>query len=255
MNSAEQNYAQIEKELLAIVFGLVKFHEYVYGKVVDIETDHKPLESLYKKPLSNAPPRLQRMMLRIQKYDLRVKYSPGETLHIADTLSRAALRNDESEDDFEVHILENKPITCENVERFQSETAKDEILGKLMKTVINGWPESKQKLDSDLSPYWNIRDDINIYDGLLFKGERIITPLSLGPEMLKRIHLSHMGIEKSLSRAREVLYWPGMSHKLKTLSNNVKFAIDTDINKQNNHSYSMKCLTDHGKTLPLIYST
>ena len=117
------------------------------------------------------------MMLRIQKYDLRVKYSPGETLHIADTLSRAALRSYKSEEDFEVHVLENKPITQEHVERFQSETAKDETLGKLMKTVIKGWPESKHKLDSDLSPYWNIRDEINISDGILFKGERIITPI------------------------------------------------------------------------------
>ena len=105
---------------------------------MDIETDHKQLESLYKEPLSNAPRRLQRMMLRIQKYDLRVKYSPGETLHIADTLSREALRNDESEEDFEVHVLENKPITRENMERFQSETAKDETFGKVMKTVFNG---------------------------------------------------------------------------------------------------------------------
>ena len=66
---------------------------------MEIETDHKPLESLYKKPLSHAPPRLRRMMLKIQKYDLRVKYSPGETLHIADTLSRTALKIDESEGD------------------------------------------------------------------------------------------------------------------------------------------------------------
>ena len=73
-------------------------------------------------------------------------------------------------------MLENKPITRENVERFQSETAKDETLGKLIKTVINSWPESKHKLDSDLSYDWNIRDEINISDGLMFKGERIIPP-------------------------------------------------------------------------------
>lgn len=92
-----------------------------------------------------------------------------------------------------------------------------------MKTVMNGWPESKQKLNSDLSPYWNIRDDINISDGLLLKGEKSITPLSLRPEMLKRIHLSHMGIKKSLSRARELLYWPGMSQKIKDLVEQCEF--------------------------------
>ena len=60
-----------------------------------------------------------------------------------------------------------------------------------------------------------ISDEINISDGLLFKGERIITALYLRPKMLKRIHLSHMGIEKSLNRVRELLYWPGMRQQIK----------------------------------------
>ena len=66
MTSAEQNYAQIEKEMLAICFATSKFHQYVYGKPsVSVQTDHKPLESILKKPLCKAPPRLQRLMLRL----------------------------------------------------------------------------------------------------------------------------------------------------------------------------------------------
>ena len=87
LNSAERNYAQIEKEMLAIVFGTNKFHQYIYGKQVSVETNLKPLESLFKKPLSKAPQRIQRMMLRVQHYDLKVNYVPGNQLHIADTLS------------------------------------------------------------------------------------------------------------------------------------------------------------------------
>ena len=90
LNSAERNYAQIEKEMLAIVFGTNKFHQYIYGKQVLVETDHKPLESLFKKPLSKAPQRIQRMMLRVQHYDLKVNYVPGNQLLIADNLSRAS---------------------------------------------------------------------------------------------------------------------------------------------------------------------
>ncbi|KAK3755128.1 hypothetical protein QZH41_005886 [Actinostola sp. cb2023] len=95
LNDAEKNYAQIEKELLAVVYGCTKYHQYIYGKQVEVETDHKPLEYLFKKPLTMAPPRLQRMMLQLQKYDLLVGYKPGKSLYIADTLSRAQLQTSE----------------------------------------------------------------------------------------------------------------------------------------------------------------
>ena len=89
LTSPERAYAQIEKEMLALTYGCKKFHPYVYGKTIDIETDHKPLESIMRKPLGAAPPRLQRMMLQVQKYDLAVRYVPGTQMFAADTLSRA----------------------------------------------------------------------------------------------------------------------------------------------------------------------
>ena len=86
LSSAEKNYAQIEKELLAIVYGCTKFDQYVYGKKVNVHTDHKSLEALFKKPLLQAPQRLQQMMLRLQRHDLQVEYEPGKNMFIADTL-------------------------------------------------------------------------------------------------------------------------------------------------------------------------
>lgn len=65
---SEQNYAQIKKELLAIVFGLEKFEHYVYGREVTVESYHKPLEIIFKKSLITTPKRLQRMLLRLQKF-------------------------------------------------------------------------------------------------------------------------------------------------------------------------------------------
>ena len=64
---AETRYAQIDKELLAVVFGFERFNQYTYARHVEVETDHKPLEAITKKPLSMAPPRLQRMLLRLQR--------------------------------------------------------------------------------------------------------------------------------------------------------------------------------------------
>ena len=92
LTATQQNYAQIEKEMLAIVFGCTKFHDYIYGLPnVTVETDHKPLESILTKPLHAAPARLQRMIMSIQKYPIHVVYKPGKEPLIADTLSRTPL--------------------------------------------------------------------------------------------------------------------------------------------------------------------
>ena len=88
LTQTESRYANIEREFLAVVFGAEKFHTYIYGKKVIIESDHKPLESIHLKNLAQAPPRLQRMMLRLQQYDLEIKYRKGSELQLADFLSR-----------------------------------------------------------------------------------------------------------------------------------------------------------------------
>ena len=89
MTDAETRYAQIEKELLAILFGMERFHQYTYGKEVIVESDHKPIEMIHQKSLSSSPPRLQRMLLRLQRYTYTVRYKPGSEMHVPDMLSRA----------------------------------------------------------------------------------------------------------------------------------------------------------------------
>ncbi len=108
LTECQKRYAQIEKELLAIVYGCEKFHKYIYGKTVQMETDHKPLETIFKKSLQKVPPRLQRMLMSLQLYDLHVSYKPGKELYIADTLSRAYLKEQTEpllEDELQVHSL------------------------------------------------------------------------------------------------------------------------------------------------------
>ena len=82
LTPTQQRYAQIEKETLAIVYGVQKFHQYIYGKTTDVETDHKPLQYTLNKPLHEAPLRLQKMMLILKWYDLKVKYVPGSELSV-----------------------------------------------------------------------------------------------------------------------------------------------------------------------------
>ena len=89
LTETERNYVQMEKEPLAIV--IEKFESYLYGRKFKVETDQKPLESILKKSLLSASKCLQRMMLRLQKFDLEVGYKKGTLLHLADTLYRAML--------------------------------------------------------------------------------------------------------------------------------------------------------------------
>ena len=90
LTATERNNAQIEKELLTIVFVCEKFDKYMHGREkVHVQSDHKPLEVIFRKPLMMAPKRLQRMLLRLQRYSLDVTYTCGSEMYIEDTLSRA----------------------------------------------------------------------------------------------------------------------------------------------------------------------
>ncbi|KAG8192393.1 hypothetical protein JTE90_017931, partial [Oedothorax gibbosus] len=89
LTDTQQRYSQIEKELLAILNGCRKFHYYVYGTRFTVETDHKPLLGLLKKPIEKLSPRLQRMALELFKYSFDIVHVPGKRLYVADALSRA----------------------------------------------------------------------------------------------------------------------------------------------------------------------
>lgn len=222
LNKAEQNYAQIEKEMAAIVFGATKFHEYIYAKgPIYVESDHRPLESIFKKPLSQAPPRIQRMMLKVQKYDLRVQYKPGRELYIADTLSRTCINENNDlicDSDYSVFSVENLPVSQAKMSELRAETQKDLELMTLKDTVLSGWPENKKQLNPQITHYWNFRDEISYFDGLMLKGEKVIIPKSMQKSVIEQIHQkSHLGINKCINRLKDVFFWSGMSAQIKDI--------------------------------------
>ena len=88
LTDAETRYANIERELLAIVFACQRFSTYLLGRSFIAESNHKPLEMIAMKNLANAPPHLQRMLLELQRYDVTIKYRPGQQMQLADALSR-----------------------------------------------------------------------------------------------------------------------------------------------------------------------
>ena len=129
LNSTEQSYAQIEKELYAILFGCTRFHQYVYGRKTEVHSDHKPLESIMKKSLSSAPPRLQRMLLQLQKYDINVKHVSGKNIPVSDALSRKHLATlDNMSEEFEASVncvMENLPVSDQKMDYIRENTKND----------------------------------------------------------------------------------------------------------------------------------
>ena len=116
LTKTEQNYAQIEKEMLGIVYGATKFHSYTFGQKVTVESDHRALEILFKKPLYLVPPRKAKMMLKVQKYYLNVIFKPGKEMFISDTLNRKPLKTTEGNEhcrEYTVFSIGNIPDSQE----------------------------------------------------------------------------------------------------------------------------------------------
>ena len=228
LTDTERRYAQIEKELLAVVFGMERFNQYVYGKEVEVESDHKPLEAIMLKPLCHAPPRLQRMLLRLQKYDFKLKYKPGKEMLIADTLSRACIKDtttDRMEEELSCAVnlvLNNSSVSDVHVwlQEIKETTTKYQSMQMIRNLIQFGWPEKQSQVPKEIQEYWNIRDQLSEVDGILLKGEKLIIPNALRNSMIKRIHMGYMGIVKCSQRAREVMLWPIMNKAIEhTIAN------------------------------------
>lgn len=228
LTSAEQNYVQMEREALAILYSCRRFDQYIVGKGdVTVETDHLPLLAIFNKPLITAPKRLQRIMLGLQRYSLNMVYKKGAEMHVADALSRAAEnREDEikfeeiyhlSEDDLifdeieSVNVFDDLKVSDERLQALKRETLLDSDMQNLYKLIVQGWPNDVNDVPECLRLYWNYREELNAHQGLIFKRDRIVIPRKLRAEMLKRLHISHSGIEGSLKLAKDTVFWPGIT--------------------------------------------
>ena len=144
LTSTETRYAQIEKECLAIVFALERFHQYTFERRTIVHSAHKPLEMIVKKPLHKAPRRLQGMLLSMLHYDIEVVYHKGKEMCIADTLSRAYLPHSGGTDNFgavntvrhlPISTVRHLPISTACMQMLKACTDKDDTL-QMLKHVI-----------------------------------------------------------------------------------------------------------------------
>ena len=219
---------KLRRNLLAIVFGMEKFETYLYGRKVLVETDHKPLEVIFKKILLSAPKKLQHMLLRLQRYEFEVTYNRVTLLFMADTLSRAYLPHQEvtrCQDDVltvsdtrsptekeaeEINMLHYLSMREDTLRRIQDCTREDVVLRALANVIKLGWPESKPHLPSEIHDYFPFKEELTLQSGVIFKAHRVVIPLEMRDELKRKLHSSHLGIQACQRRAREAFYWPGM---------------------------------------------
>ena len=198
LTSAETNYAQIEKELLAIVFACEKSDQYVYGRdKMHVQSDHKPLEVIFKKPLVTAPKRLLLMLLRVQRYSLEVTYVRGSEMYIEN-----------------IDMTEGLSVSPSRLQELRDATASDCVLQKLIQVTLGGWPSQKSDTDLDVRAYYNVRHELTMQNGLVFKDNRIVVPTSVRKDIIATVHRSHQGIHGCIRRAKDAAYWPLMNQEI-----------------------------------------
>lgn len=224
LNDSEKRYAQIEKECLAATFAVERFDKYLMGlDHFKLLSDHKPLIPLMNtKDLDKTPIRCQRMLMRLRKYNFVAEHVPGKDLVVADALSRAPQAKRTKADDQLAREIEQYvnsveqewPVSSNKLRIIREATASDEVLRNVMSYTYHGWP-SADLVDDSLSKYFECRNRLSVRDGIVLYDRRIAVPYALRSEMLMRIHDGHLGVSKSRERAKQAIWWPGMSTEIK----------------------------------------
>ena len=108
-------------------------------------------------------------------------------------------------------ITANIPYSSNELDIICEETRKDPTIKLLMLYISTGWPCECRRLPQELHPYWNFREDLSVEDGLVTKGFRLLIPSTLKWKVMEQIHEGHQGMEKCMLKARESVFWPGIS--------------------------------------------
>ena len=211
LTDTETPYANIKRELLAIVYGCGKFHTYQYSRTFIVETDHKLLEMISIKNLIAAPVSLQRMLLQLQQYNMTITYRPGKEVLLADALSHLPSQTDtQIKLDLRVDAISMSAFTRSCLMKIAAETQWYPILSTLHRLTLNGWPARWTNVPRIARNYWNFRGELSIEDDLLMRGEWVIIPPACRDAIMDDLHKSHAGINKALALARMCVYWLGM---------------------------------------------
>ena len=218
---AERKYSQLDKEALAIVFGVDKFHQYLYGRHFTMLSDHKPLQYLFAvdRPIPQmVSPRVQRWALTLNAFDYTISFRAGKLQGNRDALSRLPLQHSPEEVPtpgdmillLEALDLSEAPISAAAINKL---TGKDPVLSRVRSVVQHGTWDSLCS-DSVFQPYKLHRLELSVQDGCVLWGSRVVVPQVAREAVIKILHEAHPGISRMKSLARGIVWWPGIDKDL-----------------------------------------
>lgn len=221
LKASEKQYSQIDKEALAIVWGIQKFYAYLYGRHFKLITDHQPLTHIFG-PTSSVPAmqaaRIQRYALFLAGLDYEIQYRKSSDNANADTLSRLPLpdspedKPDEAEL-FYLNQMEQLPVTAHQV---RQATERDRLLSRVRYHVLNGWDSCKQ--DNEILPFYRRRDELSLHHGIIVWGIRTVIPAVLRETVLNDLHSGHQGTVKMKALARSFVWWPSVDTDIEAIT-------------------------------------
>lgn len=241
LNSSERNYSQLDREGLAIIFGVKTFYEYLFGNEFILQTDNAALSRIFdlnKSIPTIAAARLQRWAAFLSAYRYKIKHIKGKD-NYADWLSRMPMAHKETNEK-EFPILEEIPDVFLNSiksydfasldwKQVQKNTREDKILCKVISYCKDGWPE-KEPENKELKTFWRKREAISIESNCVLWGHRVVIPDKLRILVLKELHYSHFGICKMKALARGFVWWPSLDNDLEEITRSCLICLKTKKN-------------------------
>ena len=220
LSDTERRYSQVEKEALAIVFGVEHFHSYIYCRHFYLQADHKPLTTLLSESRSvpqMASGRIMRWALTLSSYEYTLVFRSTTQHGNADAMSRMPLPEslreipDPAEWVLLIEGLKDSPILSAQIRTW---TRRDSLSSQVLWCVQQGWPTV---VSEELKPYWNWRSELSVYDGCLLWGSRVVVPPPGRNQALCELHGGHPGCSRMKSLARMFCWWQGMDAEIETL--------------------------------------
>ncbi len=226
LSKSENNYSQIEKEWLAIVYGVKKFHRFLHGRYFTLVTDQKPVVTIFGAK-QGIPPiaaaRLQPWAIILSGYRYNIEFQRTQDHASADALSRLPLvsgvsgpvvTSNTEASLFNLCQIETLPITAKEL---AAHVRKDPMLAKVIYSANEGWPSSMDRSDP-FYPYLCKKKELSVDCGCLMWGWRVVVPQALRQQILSELHSGHLGIVKMKSIARLHVWWPKIDSDIETLA-------------------------------------